>query len=130
MTKRTITTIARVSLTPAQARFIESHVRALSETDEMWGPTMATYNALFIYGDIGGSIYLRPTGELLWMDHTTDAVQPLPVGDRWAQIAIIRAARVFPELASLRPPRQPHHRDCSACGATGGSDWSVCWTCL
>ncbi len=97
------------------------------------------HDALPVYSDAAGILLLRADGQVLevprgadskplcypWSsDHSEEEPQPAN-SYRWL-VGRVAAARLFPELRVLIPPRPKHADRCSACGGSGlspGYDW-------
>lgn len=80
-----------------------------------WQRDMATrFEALGVYGDIGGALMVRPDGSVFsagWDDE-----QAKPANEGWCVIALAAASHRFPELSSLAPERPATTRPCWKCG--------------
>jgi uncharacterized protein (TIGR02996 family) len=79
--------------------------------------------ALPIYADMGGTILLRPDGEILVVDDEEE-LQPL-THRGWRLIGLASAAEFFPELRPLLPPRPFSANSCPQCGGEGVERWWV-----
>jgi hypothetical protein len=75
-------------------------------------------DALPLYGDIGGSIFLRADGTMLSLDHNSEELSE-GVGHPWEIVALVAGAEKYPQLRSLLPERPANARDCTPCGGTG-----------
>jgi hypothetical protein len=106
-------------VTDAQAQFVASCIRARIASGDQWASEMAALGALHLYADTGGSLLLRPTGEVIGLNHDSNAPEVLSANSRWHRLAYVVVAELYPELASLRPTKPRHARDCSACAGTG-----------
>jgi hypothetical protein len=90
--------------------------------------------ALPVYADMGGAVLIAPDQSVLFYDWETSSVRQMPAED-WRLLAFAKAARRFPELRSLFPPRPSNAVDCSQCQGTGlilerldcGSCFGVGW---
>jgi hypothetical protein len=92
--------------------------------------------ALPLYSDMGGVIGIRPDGTLVEWSHDGGGRDARPVEDRiWVLIALVAAARRYPEFQKLLPVRGPGAIDCVCrrtpacvsgliyCGRCGGMGW-------
>ena len=88
-----------------------------------------------VHTDLGGVLVLAPDGSVLHYDPDSGQVNPV-ADDRWRVLALVKAARKFPELQPLRPRRPATAVACPQCGGDGvvlgGVDCGVCsgigWT--
>ena len=90
------------------------------------------YCALPVYSDMGGTLFLSPTGKVVFLREDGVVVAPPSGSLNWALVARIAAAEKFPELASLVPTRPTSGPDCPDCGGAGRrSELRFrCGTCL
>jgi hypothetical protein len=92
--------------------------------------------ALPLYADLGGVVGIRPDGTLVAWSHDGGGRDARPVEDRiWVLIALVAAARRYPEFQKLLPGRGPGVIDCDCrripasvsgliyCGRCGGMGW-------
>lgn len=89
-----------------------------------------------VHADLGGVLVLAPDGSVLHYDPDSGGVS-LVADEHWRILALVKAARKFPELQQLRPPRPKTAVACPPCGGDGvilggvdcgacsGSGWSV-----
>jgi hypothetical protein len=98
-------------------RLIEECLR--SSTDSV-GETARAHRALPVYADIGGSLFLKPNGEV-WFQGSESATAALKLEEspHWCLVARLAAAERFPELAELVPIRPAGAADCSDCDGRG-----------
>lgn len=75
--------------------------------------------ALLVYGTIGAIFFLRPDGSVLVQDPDSEETPAVETDSTWKLIAMVAAARKFPELAALLPQRPDNVRDCPVCRGTG-----------
>jgi histidine triad (HIT) family protein len=94
------------------ARYLEGP-DALSVCD-----IVKTNNALPVYADMGGILFLRPNGEILCLPDDGSSLKP-ETDLSWCTIALVSAAEKYPELSFLLPPRPETAKDCSDCQGTG-----------
>jgi hypothetical protein len=116
-------------MTDAQTQFVASCIRARIAAEDPWARVMAALDALHLHADMGGSLLLRPSGEVLELVHDEDTPHLLSPDSFWHRYAYVIASDLYPELASLRPVRPRHARDCSACAATGRLSGTWCGPC-
>jgi hypothetical protein len=93
----------------------------LSRPDEVWGVAdiARQYNALPVYLDMGGMLFLTPSGDVFFLGNEDgDSMQP-ETSIEWRTIAAVVASEKYPELAALRPQRPDSAIDCPECGGTG-----------
>jgi ABC-type transport system involved in multi-copper enzyme maturation permease subunit len=75
-------------------------------------------DALPVLSDAAGVLLLRPDGQVIEVAPGPDA-QPQPAGSyRWL-VARVAAARLFPELRVLLPPRPQKAGNCPDCAGSG-----------
>jgi hypothetical protein len=92
--------------------------------------------ALPLYADMRGVIGIRPDGTLVEWSHDGGGRDARPVEDRiWVLIALVAAARRYPEFQKLLPVRGPGAIDCDCrrtptcisgliyCSRCGGMGW-------
>jgi hypothetical protein len=90
---------------------------ALTGAHELSQAAAAT-GGLPVHADAGGVLVIDRAGSVLHYD--PDAGTALQVTDvRWQTLALSKAARMFPELESLRPLRPSAAVDCPQCGGSG-----------
>jgi hypothetical protein len=78
------------------------------------------HHALPVYSDVGGSLFLSPTGEVLTLSHTNGSDTLNPEKDpKWRLMAAVAASEKYPELRSLLPLRRSSAADCAGCGGSG-----------
>jgi hypothetical protein len=81
-----------------------------------------------VYADLGGVVTITPGGAVLVFDPDKDTVTS--ADDRLKTLAFARAARRFPDLSALAPPRVADATDCPQCGGSGvildGMDCGIC----
>jgi len=84
---------------------------------------------------MGGVLVLAPDGSVLHYDPDGGRVSSV-AEERWRVLALVKAARKFPELQPLRPRRPDAAVTCAQCGGEGvilgGVDCGECsgsgWT--
>ena len=83
-----------------------------------------------VYGDLGGWLVLMPDCDVVCVKSDTNNVEK--VSDRrWQKLAMARAARHYPQLAALRPPRPVGAQECRECGGAGSVIGEhVCGACV
>jgi hypothetical protein len=87
-------------------------------------------DAMYVYGSIGVDAALTSTGDIWVGEYDFDTVEGTAVTATWRRALgverlgfIVIAARRFPALAGLLPPRPVDAPACPACRATG--DWHL-----
>src|SRR5262249_60325042 len=118
---------------PSGMRQTSAARTAPSPRDALVGPECG---ALPLYADMGGVIGIRPDGTLVEWSHDGGGRDARPVEDRiGVLIALVAAARRYPEFQKLLPVRGPGAIDCDcrripqcvsgliSCGQCGGMGW-------
>jgi hypothetical protein len=76
--------------------------------------------ALPVYSDMGGTLLLRPDGEILFLDSNSgDDEPPIETDSGWRITAVVVGAEEYPELRPLLPNRPSGTEDCAACAGLG-----------
>ncbi len=98
------------------------------------GTLNADGSGVMIYGDIGGSAYIRADGSI-----EIEVADEVP-GNTWRTdpnirtVALVCASKRGPIFAELLPERPTHAEDCGSCEGTGwmtvGALTAVCGMCL
>jgi hypothetical protein len=79
--------------------------------------------------DVGGAIAITPDGEILRYDWDKEEVRVCH--NEFRTIALVQAAKNFPELRQLMPPRPATAINCPECDGTGTVLGSlICGRCL
>ena len=79
-----------------------------------------THRALPVYADVGGVLFLKPDGNVLFRDSSKMEAGLNPEKSlQWQTIARLAAAERFPELKDLVPARPASTPDCPDCGGRG-----------
>ena len=103
--------------------------------DEL-APLARRYNALPVYRDIGGTLFLSPSGEVLSLGQTDENTLRPEKSVEWRTVAAVAAAERYPELSCLLPVRPTSTSDCATCGGSGrvaprnlrcGNCWGLGW---
>jgi hypothetical protein len=82
--------------------------------------TVRANRALPVYADAGGSLFLKPNGEVWFQgNESVNAALKLEESPHWCLVARLAAAERFPELAALVPIRPAGAADCSDCEGSG-----------
>lgn len=85
--------------------------------------------ALLVYAGWGGALAVTPEGEVFLYDYDTK-LRSSPE-ENWRFFTLMKAARKFPELQDLAPPRPSAAVNCSSCGGRGvlfeKYDCGDCW---
>jgi hypothetical protein len=83
-----------------------------------------------VYADMGGILVVAPDGSVLHYDPDNGQVSPVRE-DCWRIVALVKAARKFPELRQLQPRKPDTASTCAQCGGEGvvfgNIDCGVCW---
>lgn len=88
----------------------------------------AQMKALPVYSDFGGTLLISESGEVLERDDESGVTSP--VKDRvWFLIALVSAARRFPELSFLQPQRPIAALECTSCSGSGFQMGVLCGRC-
>jgi hypothetical protein len=88
------------------------------------------FNALPVYSDVGGTLFVTPSLQILSMrsDETVVVEEHAP---QWKLVALIAAAERFPELKQLLPVRPNGVSVCSICLGTGRVEQGLrCGACF
>jgi hypothetical protein len=75
-----------------------------------------------VHADLGAVLVLATDGTVLRYDPDAGEVRALggtPDDDRWRLLALVKAAKQFPELSHLRPDRPDDAVPCGQCGGRG-----------
>jgi hypothetical protein len=98
--------------------------------------TVRASGALPVYSDVGGTLLLRPNGEILFLDAVTGDDEPqLETDQGWRITAVVVGAERYPELRPLLPIRPAVAEKCDACAGQGRirvaeiSHGFLCGTC-
>jgi hypothetical protein len=75
--------------------------------------------ALPVYADIGGTLLLRPDGEILALDHGSRTAPQIEADPGWRITAVVVGAEKYPELRRLLPVRPPGTENCQWCEGRG-----------
>jgi hypothetical protein len=83
------------------------------------GPVVRETGAIPVYSDMGGTLFIRPDGEILLLCHDSDEppqIEPDPHWRLWAKVA---GAEKYPELRVLLPIRDENATECRSCCGRG-----------
>jgi hypothetical protein len=108
--------------TPEQRTLIESLVKRwlVSPVRSDLINAVRVSNALPVYSDLGGTLLLRPDGEILFLDSGSGDDEPQIETDfGWRITAVVVGAEEYPELRPLLPIRPSGTEDCEACAGLG-----------
>ena len=94
-----------------------SREAALSGQPEEVRPAAAQTGGVPVYCDMGGILLVTAEGIVLTYDDS-GAVRVEPE-EGWRTVALVHAARKFPELEPLRPIKPEGALPCAACSGTG-----------
>lgn len=87
------------------------------------------HNALPVYSDMGGTLFLTSAGKVLCLPDGGELSEEH--SPEWQLIAALCAAEKFPELQYLVPPRPGHAADCEQCsGQRRVMNGFRCGSCL
>ena len=88
------------------------------------------YEALPVYSDVGGTLFLTPSSQVLCLPaDSVDLHEEHSL--EWRLVALVRAAEKFPELQSLLPARPDNAPACAACSGHGSVAGGLrCGACL
>ena len=87
------------------------------------------FDALPVYSDMGGTLFITPSLQILVMRHDEDTLRE-ECSPEWSLVARVAAAERFPELRQLLPTRPTGAADCSVCGGTGRLLIARCGSCF
>jgi hypothetical protein len=76
------------------------------------------FDALPVYSDMGGTLFITPTQQILCM-RSDDSVVHEEQSPEWRLVALVAAAERFPELKQLLPVRPVGVSLCTVCSGTG-----------
>lgn len=82
-----------------------------------------------VYSDMSGCLLIQPDGQIVRFDYETEAIAP-ELRPQWLKIAKHSAARRFPALTALLPPKPPHARLCEQCDGSGEISGAWCGRCF
>jgi hypothetical protein len=108
--------------TPDQRALIRSLVERWLASPDCTDLTEAVRvsGALPVYSDMGGTLLLRPDGEILFLDNESEHDAPQIETDfGWRTAAVVVGVEKYPELRSLLPIRPSGTEDCEACAGRG-----------
>jgi hypothetical protein len=71
-----------------------------------------------VWSDMGGLLVLMPTTEIIQYDLESRTLSPVHRPE-WQVLALVKAARLHPELAGLMPARPATAASCDQCAGTG-----------
>jgi hypothetical protein len=92
--------------------------------------TARRYDALPVYSDLGGDIFLTASGSLIFVDGETGEQAVLPrAPPNLRLVALVAAAEKFSDLAALVPKRPESAAECSYCCGTGRKLQLRCGKC-
>lgn len=125
-------------ITPDLQTLIRSLVERWLASPDRPGLTGAVRasGALPVYSDMGGTLLLRPDGEILFLDDASEDDKPrLETDEGWRITAVVVGAEKYPELRPLLPIRPAVAEACDACAGQGRirvaevSHGFLCGTC-
>jgi hypothetical protein len=71
--------------------------------------------AMPVYADMGGTLFLRPDGEILFLDDVSSDAPQIETNPGWRITAVVVGAEKHPELGRLLPARPPGIGNCEDC---------------
>jgi len=101
----------------------------LTNTAAEYRDVACRFEALPVYSDMGGTLFITPSLQILIMRHDEAAVSE-ECTPEWRLVARVAAAERFPELRQLLPSRPSAALDCSVCGGTGRLLGARCGSCF
>src|SRR5687768_2653932 len=101
-------------MTMSPSEIVQRHLEAfLAGPESELTSIAAKHQALPVYSDMGGSLFITPSLEVLMLDN--DQLSPvLEASEHWRLVAIVSAAEKFPDLECLLPLRPDNASECSA----------------
>ena len=93
------------------------------------GDVASRFEALPVYSDMGGTLFITPSLQILIMRSDEGALSE-ECSPEWRLVALVAAAERFPELKQLLPTRPSGASDCSACAGTGRLLGARCGSCF
>ena len=117
------TRAARVSLPEISqdtANAIRARISELSGEDR-WKchDTARRHQALPLYADLGGILFLRPDGEVLVGSGVSGEMLEVETNRAWNITLRVIAAEQYPELKPLLPEKPPGASTCTSCDGSG-----------
>jgi len=114
---------ARVNL-PAVSDSVSNAIRSLVAGlagEDRWDCHDAArrHEALPLYADLGGILFLRPDGEVLVGQGVPGEVLEVETNRAWHITVRVIAAEQYPDLRPLLPARPPGAVLCEVCGGSG-----------
>jgi hypothetical protein len=82
-------------------------------------PAVLVSGALPVYSDLGGTLFVRPDGEILFLEHDSPDEPKVERDPAWRLSALVSGAEKYPELRPLLPVRGKGARECDACAGRG-----------
>jgi hypothetical protein len=83
------------------------------------GPMVRETSALPVYTDMGGTLFIRPDGEILLLCLNSNEAPQIERDPVWRLTAVVAAAEKYPELRVLLPIRDDNAIECQSCGGRG-----------
>ena len=87
------------------------------------------FEALPVYSDIGGTLFITPSLQILVMRSDNGGLSE-ENSPEWRLVTLVVAAERFPALKQLLPTRPSAEMDCSVCSGTGRLTGIRCGTCF
>jgi hypothetical protein len=108
---------------------LELKRRVLSGEGSKWDSKAARVaDALPVYTGVGSTLLISESGEILSYDDEQESVRP-ESDEVWRSIALVSAARRYPELRALLPARPEGAPECDQCAGTGSVKRFACGRC-
>lgn len=98
---------------------VEDWLAAPAPPDFLVVEAVRASGALPVYSDLGGTLFLRPDGEILALEHDSDDAPQIEADPGWRMTALVVGAETYPELRPLLPVRAARLPDCAACAGRG-----------
>jgi len=87
------------------------------------------FDALPVYADMGGTLFITPSLLVLSMK-SDEIVLTEESAAEWKFIALVAATERFPELKPMLPARPDGEPDCAVCAGTGRLYGARCGSCF
>ena len=102
----------------------------LGKADGEFRDIASRLEALPVYSDLGGTLFITPSLHILSL-RSDDTVVSEELSSEWKLIALVAAAERFPELGQLLPVRPSGVTPCEVCSGTGRLQQSLrCASCF
>lgn len=102
----------------------------LSDAGAEFRDVARQFEALPVYSDLGGTLFITPSLQVLTM-RSEETILGEECSPQWRLVALVVAAERFPELAQLLPVRPGNVAPCAMCSGTGRLQQGVrCGSCF